>query len=183
MKTLKLLLFSLAIATFCISCDKTESKQDTPCGTKLTTWYYESRSDISQDTTDGTLTYSRSGDSAQMYFTWYKNNLCGDSEPRVTWKALVSDSLNNIGTIYFEVDWYILFQYKMKAKNPLFEGYYTYESEYTVGLTQIYSGEAGQIYTSIIFVFKSFGSKAQDFAFFKRQLNGALGKIEYYPFK
>jgi hypothetical protein len=189
MKTFKLFLFSIAIASFFISCDKTESesKQDTPCGTQLTSIHHASNfEDIKSDTTKGILTYNLVNDSAQMVYSWYDKNLCGDSEPKISWETYIYDTLSQAATIYFEVDWYVLLAYRIKATNPNqgpLPGMVNYKSEYTVGLTQVYSGMEGQMYTSTLIRFKSFGSKALDFAFFYRQLGSVHATIEYYPFK
>ena len=184
MKTLKLLLFLFVIATFCISCDKTESKQDTPCGKEEKSIDHIAYPDnLTDDIANGVLTYNQIDDSARMYFTWYDKNLCGDSEPQLNWQAEIGDSLNHIGNIYFEVDWYILFQYKKKATNPTyFSGNYSFEGRYTVGLAQMYSGKEGQMYSSVIFMFKSFNNSELDLAFFKRQFRMARILIYYYPF-
>ncbi|MEI6062159.1 MAG: hypothetical protein WCR72_15770 [Bacteroidota bacterium] len=189
MKTAKLFVALLVIVTVGHSCDLLDDKKDTPCGTEIDIKNHNPDTyDILLDTIGGILTYSLRSDSAYMYYTWYDENLCGDSEPRLTWRASVKDSLSNTGRVYFQADWYILFQYKMRAINPITThvgsyNIYTYESEYTVGLAQMYSGEEGLMYSTMYFAFKSFGSKARDFAYFKRQLVTATISIEYYPYQ
>jgi len=186
MKQLYLIFVILCLAGIFFSCNKaSDALQDTPCSTSILTadLKFDSTKILVDSAVNG-LTYYPWGDSTMVYVTLHVPNICGNSEPTVTWTTNIIYKNNPSFTVYFTADWYISLGYRIKAHvfqytSPLYE----YTSQYNIGLTQVYPDKAGEIYANIEYVFPKKGTRAKDLEFLRSSIGYSVIHIPYYPFK
>jgi len=188
MKKLYCIFGILGLAAILFSCSKIDEPNDTtPCNQVKVDipWVNDSVNLLKDSVRLGLyyyLDFSSFGDSANVLFSYDLTNICGNSEPEVTWITKILSKNNSAFTVFFHADWAPLFGISETATSISEYPVYSYSYVTKIGLTQIYGGKAGEIIASINYRFPTRGSRAKDLEFLRSSVAMMEIEIPYYPF-